>query len=321
MTKTLYPLHGIVTVLNTPFSTTGDIDYQALQNHVLWALKTGVAGFLVPGMAAEADRLTHAEKLKMVETVVEAVEGAVPVIAGTMAENPESVRSLIKDYIRMGCGNILINLPYTDRETYFATISDLAGLGPDMIMIQDWDAGGYGLPDDLIVELFQTIEPFRCLKIETIPAGAKYSKILALTDHQLNVSGGWAVTQMTEGLERGVHAFMPTGMHAIYVAIYQWWHSGRKQDAEALFRKLLPVIAFSNQHLDLSIRFFKRLLWRQGMYPTPEVRGDRIPFDALHTILADKHIDWVLTMEDILRAESQARNEVPPHWQSDDDVI
>jgi hypothetical protein len=48
---------------------------------------------------------------------------------------------------------------------------ELAATGPEMIMLQDWDATGYGLPDELILELFETVEAFRCLKVETVPAG------------------------------------------------------------------------------------------------------------------------------------------------------
>ncbi len=314
--KTLYPLHGIVTVLNTPFNKEGAIDLTALQRHAELALKAGVGGFLVPGMAAEADRLTHAEKLKMVDTVMKVAGGQVPVIAGTMGGNPDEAKKLIKDYLIMGCKNVLVNLPYTNRETYLAQVEELAGAGPEMIMLQDWDSQGYGLPDELIVELFQTVEAFRCLKIETVPAGFKYSKILELTNHKLNISGGWAVTQMTEGLQRGVHAFMPTAMHSIYVAIYQLWNSGNKSEAEELFLRILPVIAFSNQHLDVSIRFFKRLLWRQGIYPTPDVRGVRIPFDAIHIAIADRQIDRVLQLEEQLRAMEPSRNATLPPKQA-----
>jgi 4-hydroxy-tetrahydrodipicolinate synthase len=164
-------------------------------------------------------------------------------------------------------------------------------------MLQDWKSDGYGLPDELILELFETVDSFRCLKIETVPAGVKYSSILALTNGRLNVSGGWAVGQMIEGLHRGVHAFMPTGMHWIYTAIFQNFHTGKILEAESLFHKVLPVLAFSNQHLDISIHFFKRLLYRQGIYATPDVRQPILPFDDIHRHTADRLIDHVIRLE------------------------
>jgi len=44
--KELYPLRGIVTVLNTPFTADDKIDIPALKRNAEEALKAGVAGFL-----------------------------------------------------------------------------------------------------------------------------------------------------------------------------------------------------------------------------------------------------------------------------------
>jgi 4-hydroxy-tetrahydrodipicolinate synthase len=180
---------------------------------------------------------------------------------------------------------------------------DLAALDPEIIMLQDWDATGYGLADELICDLFENVPAFRCLKIETVPAGIKYSRILELTEGKLNISGGWAVSQMIEGLQRGVHAFMPTGMHYIYTSIYKLYKEGQQEKAEEMFRQILPVLAFSNQHLDISIHFFKRLLFRQGIYPTPNVREPILPFDNLHQEIADKHIEQIMQLEGQIKKE------------------
>jgi 4-hydroxy-tetrahydrodipicolinate synthase len=163
------------------------------------------------------------------------------------------------------------------------------------------------LPDELILELFESVDAFRCLKVETVPAGVKYSRILELTGGRLNVSGGWAVSQMIEGLKRGVHAFMPTGMHWIYTEIYNLWKSGLETEAEQLFQKILPVLAFSNQHLDISIHFFKRLLFRQGIYPTDLVREPILPFDTINRQIADKLIDIVIEIEGEINERNTVR--------------
>ena len=66
----LYPLAGIVTVLNTPFNPDDSINFQALKNNVRDALKAGVAGFLVPAMASEVYKLSETERIKMVIAVL-----------------------------------------------------------------------------------------------------------------------------------------------------------------------------------------------------------------------------------------------------------
>lgn len=295
--KQLFPLHGIVTVLNTPFKTDETIDLAALKRNVDYALESGVAGFLVPAMASEVYKLSEKERIEMVATVLDEVNGKVPVIAGVGETDLVKSKRLISEYIRLGCKNVLFQIPFQNENQFKNHFSELAATGPEMIMLQDWDASGYGLPDHLILELFETVEAFRCLKVETVPAGVKYSRILELTNGELNVSGGWAVSQMIEGLKRGVHAFMPTGMHRIYCEIYRLWKAGKTQEAEHLFGEILPVLAFSNQHLDISIHFFKRLLFKQGIYPTDLVRDPILPFDKIHAEIADKLINKIITIE------------------------
>jgi dihydrodipicolinate synthase/N-acetylneuraminate lyase len=301
----LFPLFGIVTVLNTPFRIDGTIDLPALKRNVVYALNAGVAGFLVPAMASEVYKLSEKERIEMVSAVLEEVNGKVPVIAGAGETDLTKSKRLISKYIELGCKNVLFQIPFQNEIQFKNHFSELAATGPEMIMLQDWDASGYGLPDELILELFENVEAFRCLKVETVPAGVKYSRILELTNGQLNVSGGWAVSQMIEGLKRGVHAFMPTGMHRIYTEIYRLWKSGKEKEAEELFQKILPVLAFSNQHLDISIHFFKRLLFRQGIYPTDLVREPILPFDTIHREIADRHFQKIIELEEKIKFEKQ----------------
>ena len=299
--KKLYPLFGIVTVLNTPFKTDNTVDFKALRNNVREAMKAGVAGFLVPAMASEVYKLSDMERIGMVETVLEEVNNKMPVIAGAGETDLPRSKKLMKAYIELGCRNVLFQIPYVNDKQFRAHFEELAQMDVEMIMLQDWSASGYGLPDELICELFETVEAFRCLKVETVPAGVKYSRILEQTNGCLNVSGGWAVTQMIEGLKRGVHAFMPTGMHWIYAEIYRLWTSANEEEATLLFQKILPVLAFSNQHLDISIHFFKRLLFRQGIYSTANVREPILSFDSVHQQIADQLIDMIIDIESKLK--------------------
>lgn len=289
-----FDLAGIITVLNTPFTEQDRIDVDSLRRNVRIALETGVVGFLVPAMASEVEKLDDTERICIVETVLEEVQHRVPVIAGTAAAT-QSARLQHSEYaVKAGCEGLLVNIPYKSKQQYRHQVREIAALNPDFLMIQDWDFQGYGLPVPLIQELFAEIEEFRCLKIEVVPAGRKYTEVLEATQGNLHVSGGWAVMQMIEALDRGVHAFMPTGMHSIYTTIYSLYRAGSRDKARRLFNELLPILAFSNQHLDISIHFFKQLLYKQGVYATPRVREPILPFDHYHQQIADELIDYAL---------------------------
>jgi 4-hydroxy-tetrahydrodipicolinate synthase len=90
---------------------------------------------------------------------------------------------------------------------------------------------------------------------------------------------------------------MPTGMHFTYTRIYSEYAAGNHAEAQRLFQSLLPTLAFSNQHLDISVHFFKRLLYRQGLYATPQVREPILAFDAVHDEIATPLIDAVIALE------------------------
>jgi len=291
--KELLDLKGIITVLNTPFTEDDGIDTESLRKNVRLALDAGVAGYLVPAMASEVEKLTEYERELLVRTTLEEIGDKATVIGGGSASTQEERLRLTESLTALGCHGVLVSIPYDNDEQYESDVKGVATLNPGFLMLQDWDFTGYGVPVPLIARLFEEIDVFRCLKVEVVPAGAKYTEVLNATQGRLHVSGGWAEGQMIEGLDRGVHAFMPTGMHSIYTRIYNLHQEGQREAAQALFRRLLPVTAFSNQHLDISIHFLKRLLHKQGIYATDRVREPILPFDEYHVRIADELIDLV----------------------------
>jgi dihydrodipicolinate synthase/N-acetylneuraminate lyase len=294
--KTLLDLQGIITVLNTPFTHNDEIDVESLRRNVRYALTSGVKGFLVPAMASEVSKLSSEERERMVRIVLDEVNGEVPVIGGASAASQEERLIHAKGLIALGCDGVLVSIAYENDSQYQGDVREIAALQPGFLMLQDWDSNGFGVPIPLIVKLFREIEVFRSLKIEVVPAGVKYTQVLKATEGKLHVTGGWAVNQFIEGLDRGIHAFMPTAMHEIYVTIYNLYCHGKRSEAERLFDQLLPVLAFCNQHLDISIHFLKHLLYKQGIYATARVRQPILPFDEVHEQLAEKHILRVIQL-------------------------
>ena len=124
----------------------------------------------------------------------------------------------------------------------------------------------------------------------------KYSKVIEATEGKLHVSGGWAGTQMIEALDRGVNAFMPTVLHDVYNKIYQLHRNGNREAAIKIFNQLIPIIAFSHQHVDISIQFNKRLVQKQGLFATSNVREPILPFDSYHEKIAEELIDKAIEL-------------------------
>lgn len=291
---------GIITVINTPFARNGAIDQNGLRKHLRYAISCGVKGFLIPAMASEVLKLTEDEKELLVKIALEEAGEDVTVIAGTSAHTRKERYNNFVKFQAMGCRALLVNIPFVSADDYFDEIRQLDELSPDMIVIQDWDAGGYGLPLDFIGRLHREIKNFKMLKIEVVPAGKKYTDVKQITNGKLLLAGGWAVGQMIEGLERGVDCFMPTAMHEVYVKIYDLFMEGHKDKARALFEQILPILAYSNQHLDISIHFFKEMIHSLGIYETNFVREPIIAIDAINRKITHDLIERYKTIRNIL---------------------
>ena len=299
--KSRYVLDGIVPILQTPFHEGGTLDADSLRRLVDHVIQAGAVGVICPAVASEVHKLTPDERRALVEIVLDQARGKVPVFVGVSAGSAEESLVLARHAATHGAAGILAQAPEAigadggQLRAYFRTLAR----GVDLpLMIQDLDWRGGGMDLALICELFEELPTFRCIKVETVPAGPKYSRVLAATGGRLHVSGGWAVTQMLDGLERGVHAFMPEGsMVAIYRAIMARHAAGDREGARHLFERLLPILAFANQHIDISIQFFKRVLVAKGIFRTHVVREPILRLDGVQERIAAGLVDSVLALE------------------------
>lgn len=275
--STLYPLHGVVSVVQTPFDDDGRIDFSSLAATVEDRLAAGVAGLLAPAVASESAALDAAAS------------------ATELAESV-ALAALARD---LGCAGVVAEAPaplLRDGDALARHFEAIASAGPPMLMVQDLDWTGPGIPVEILAGLFDRIPAFRCVKIETVPAGPKYSAVLAATGGRLNVGGGWASMQLIEALDRGVHAFVPSAHHWVYVEIVRRYRAGRRDEAKKLFERLLPILAFCTQHIDVSIQFQKLLAVRQGIFRTAHVRAPAVRLDEHHRRVADELLDLAVAL-------------------------
>lgn len=75
-------LEGVIPVLLTPLTADGEIDEQALARLVEYLNTKNIGGFWVLGTGAEDMDLTYRQRLRVVETVVEANAGKSPLVVG-----------------------------------------------------------------------------------------------------------------------------------------------------------------------------------------------------------------------------------------------
>jgi len=125
---------GLGTALVTPFTKSGEMDEKAVRRLGRRQIDNGTH-FLVPaGTTGENPTLEIAERLRMVEILVDEARGQVPVLAGCGGYNTKEIVHLAKDMQKAGADGLLSVTPYYNKPTqegivaHFKAIADATPL-------------------------------------------------------------------------------------------------------------------------------------------------------------------------------------------------
>ena len=294
-------MRGLIPSLNTPFDASGELHDASLRRLVEHTVTSGCNGMLGLAVAGEFASMSMDEKVTFVEIVAEQNHHRIPFIVSVTASDIADSLALARQAARAGADGICLQVPDCEsRKDRIVILEKVADSGPPILMIQDLDWMGNGLGLDEIVEMYHQIEKFSWLKIETAFAGPKYTAVMDATEGRLNVCGGWTVMQLMDALDREVHGFMPTGLEAVYRDIYNLYQNRDFKGARSRFERLLPVLAFSNQHIEVSIRFFKSLRKAEGLFISDHCRAPMRTLDAIQK----KQSEHALKLALLLQQES-----------------
>ena len=126
-------LRGSMPALVTPFRN-GELDLETLKKLVEWHIGEGSDGLVPVGTTGESPTLTHREHEIVVEEVVKAVAGRIPVVAGAGSNNTVEAIRLARHAENVGADAILVVTPYYNKPTqrglvaHFTAIHDACNL-------------------------------------------------------------------------------------------------------------------------------------------------------------------------------------------------
>jgi 5-dehydro-4-deoxyglucarate dehydratase len=135
-------LRGVIAFPVTPFNPDLSLDLAGLRKNINQLLRHPVAAIVAAGGTGEMYSLTPAEHYLVVKTIVEEVQGRIPVIAGT-GFNPQMAIDLARQSAEAGADGILTLPPYypnADEEglaDYYAAIGAATALGL-FVYSRDW---------------------------------------------------------------------------------------------------------------------------------------------------------------------------------------
>jgi 4-hydroxy-tetrahydrodipicolinate synthase len=120
-------IKGSIPALVTPFKN-GALDLDTLKSLVEWHIDQGSTGLVPVGTTGESPTLSHEEHETVVEEVVRAAAGRVPVIAGAGSNNTVEGIRLIRHAERVGADAALVVTPYYNKPTQAGLIAHYTAL-------------------------------------------------------------------------------------------------------------------------------------------------------------------------------------------------
>ncbi|MDH4211448.1 MAG: 4-hydroxy-tetrahydrodipicolinate synthase [candidate division WOR-3 bacterium] len=105
-------LQGAYTLLVTPFNQDMSLDENGLRVLVKRQVEAGVHGIAPLGVTGENSLMSDREIARVVEVVVDEVNGKCPVIPDTCTSSIEATLERIKIFEKIGCGYVSVFVPY-----------------------------------------------------------------------------------------------------------------------------------------------------------------------------------------------------------------
>jgi len=156
----MFKPQGILPALVTPFTEDGkQVNEEALRNLVNRCMELGVSGVVPCGTTGEFVNLTTEEKKRVIDVVVDQVNGKVKVVAGTGASGTDQALEMTKYAKDAGVDAALIVTPFylkpADRGIYehFDTIASQIDL--PIILYNIPQCTGLALPWQMVEDLAQ----------------------------------------------------------------------------------------------------------------------------------------------------------------------
>ena len=127
-------LARVLTAMVTPFAEDLAVDYPKARALARRLVQSGSDGLVVSGTTGESPTLSHEEKLKLFEVVLDEVGGEAVVFAGTGTNDTRASINMTRDAERVGVHGAMLVTPYYNKPPqaglyrHFAEVAEATGL-------------------------------------------------------------------------------------------------------------------------------------------------------------------------------------------------
>jgi dihydrodipicolinate synthase/N-acetylneuraminate lyase len=276
---------GLYPVLQTPFDDNGEVDFDSLRRLLSHLAEQGADGIVFPGFASEWWRLTGDEIQECAALI-----GARAVLNVTAQATVPAVRAA-HSFAAMKPLALMLLPPFVVPAPVLTHIEEVLGAVDLPVILQDSAAlTGMRVPPAALAAVAAKHPNLAGIKVDQVPTGpaiASFRSEPALRD--LSYLVGYSGLQMLDAVRRGAEALM--GGCAHLAEDRRMVNALLAGGGYAEYCRLLPLLNFEMQTIDLVIAVHKRLLFEQGIIATPLCRQPSPPLDATHLDELHRHIE------------------------------
>jgi 4-hydroxy-tetrahydrodipicolinate synthase len=291
------PLEGIVPIVAAPFTATGRLDEESLQQLVRHLIGAGAVGLTLFGLATEFYKLTDAERVRM-QALLLAETSRTPHVAGIISITDHSWENAVpraQAAEAEGADALMLLPPFFLGPSEAALLDHIRRVVSAVripVIVQYAPAQtGVRIAPDLFLQLRDELPNLDYVKIETQPPGRYLADLVARSGGRLRALVGYAGVQMPDALRRGACGVQPgCSFTEIYVELDRRYRRGDEAGMLELHGRLLPYIGYWMQGVELIIRAEKRILQRRGLIASDYCRHPAYQLDAAEEQQIDRFL-------------------------------
>jgi 4-hydroxy-tetrahydrodipicolinate synthase len=278
---------GVYVITVTPFTESGEVDWDSVDRMVDFYEEKGVTGLTILGQLGEAPKLTSEESRKIAERVI--ARAHVPVVVGVSAPGLAPMRELADSVMGMGAAGVMVAPPWTlktDDQVYAFYASVAEALGKTPWVLQDYPlTTNVTIAPKVIDRIVKDVPNCVMLKHEDWPGLAKITALRASSDkgetRRISILCGNGGLFLPEEMGRGADGAM-TGFFypEMMVGVVREHAAGNVGRAAELFAAYLPLARYEQQQgIGLAAR--KYVLAKRGVIKSGALRKPRPALSAL----------------------------------------
>jgi 4-hydroxy-tetrahydrodipicolinate synthase len=288
-------IEGVIPILQTPFGENGELDLDSLRNEVRYVCEAGAHGMAFPGFVSEWWKLSEEEIFTASRVIAETRTGPTKIVFNVTAQSTLLAVRQARRFLELGCDALMCLPPFVvppGPEAAIEHVRQVLACAPRPHIIQyAASLTGLKLNPQSLVELRREFPHFSCLKIDFIPPGPTLTHLAqALAGEGFTFLIGYSGLQLADSIARGAHGLMGGAGHVREdLDVFRALTGGDPAAGYRAFRRLLPMLNFEMQTVDLAVAVHKRLLRDKGIFASDSVRAPGAGLDPYQVAELERH--------------------------------